>query len=86
MKKKNVFLLIFLIAAAVVLGGLVSSLTKDVSWLNWLTYGQTIGIDTANPFVLNLVIVKLSFGFEFTVNVLQILLVGGALLIYRRIR
>lgn len=83
MKAKNTLILVFLVLAAVVLSALVSELTAGVSWLKWLTYGDTIGFELQN---VDLAIVDFSFSFHMQANVLQVILIGAALLLYKKIR
>ena len=54
-----------------------------MSWLKWLTYGDAIGFDLTK---LDLAIVDFSFSFHMQANVLQVILVGAALLLYKKIR
>ena len=83
MKTKNTLILIFLVLAALVLSALITTLTGEVSWLKWLTWGDSIGFDIGR---LDLAIIDLSFSFHRQVNVLQVLLIGGALLLYKKVR
>ena len=73
MKAKNTLILLFLILAAVVLSTLVAELTKNVGFLQWLTYGDSIGFTLDN---VNLAVVNFSFDFHIRANVLQILLIS----------
>ena len=82
-KTGSALLLLFFLLAAVVLSALVSHFTEGISWLEWLTWGDSLGFDTVN---LDLVIVQLSFAFKMQVNVLQILLIGAGLLCYKKVR
>ena len=77
MKAKNSLILIFLVLAALVIAALVGQLTA------WLTWGESVGFDTVN---LNLIIVQISFAFKMQVNVLQVILVSAALLLYKKVR
>ena len=77
----NVFILIFLVVAAIVVSALVSTLTANVEWLKWLTWGESIGIDTVT---LDLAIINLSFSFRMQINALQILCIGIALFIHNK--
>lgn len=86
-KSKNVLLLLFLILAALVLGGIVAELTSPIPALKWLTYGASVGFNAGNPGpLINLEVLKLSFGFEMKFSALQIILITAALLIYRKVR
>lgn len=83
MKTKNTLILIFLLLAALVLSTLIGTLTAGVDFLKWLTWSDSIGFDTVH---LDLSIIDLSFSFQMQVNVLQVLLIGGALLLYKKVR
>ena len=82
-KTKNTLLLIFLVLAAVVLAALIGQLTSGVEYLKWLTWGESVGFDAVN---LDLAVIQLSFSLHMKVNVLQVLLITGALLLYRKVR
>ena len=83
MKAKNSLILLFLVLAAVVLSALISQLTQQIDWLKWLTWGDSLGFNLQN---VNLAIVNFSFQFEMTANVLQVILIAAALLLYKKIR
>lgn len=83
MKTRNTLILVFLILAAVVLSALISELTAGVSWLKWLTYGDAVGFNLQN---VDLAIVDFSMSFHMQANVLQVILIGVALLLYKKIR
>ena len=81
MKLKNTLILVFLVLAALVISALISRLTMDISWLEWLTWGDSIGFEGVT---IDLIIINFSFSFMMQVNVLQIILLFGALLLYRK--
>lgn len=83
MKAKNTLILVFLLLAAVVLSALIGTLTEGVEFLRWLTWGDSVGFDTVN---LDLAIINVSFSFTMQVNVLQVVLIGAALLLYKKVR
>jgi len=83
LKAKNTLILIFLLLAAVVLSALIGTLTEGVEFLRWLTWGDSVGFDTVN---LDLAIINVSFSFKMQVNVLQVVLIGAALLLYKKVR
>ncbi len=83
MKAKNTLILVFLLLAAVVLSALIGTLTEGVEFLRWLTWGDSVGFDTVN---LDLAIINVSFSFKMQVNVLQVVLIGAALLLYKKVR
>lgn len=83
MKAKNTLLLIFFVLAALVLAALVAELTSGISWLKWLTWGESVGFDGVH---LDLAIIDFSVSFHMQVNVLQVVFIVVALLIYRKVR
>ena len=82
-KTKNTLILVFLVLAAIVLSALVGTLTRNIDFLKWLTWGDSIGFDAVN---LNLSIIDLSFTFHMQVNVLQVAFIAAALLLYKKVR
>ena len=77
----GVVTLIFLLLAALVVSALVAKLTADVEWLKWLTWGESVGLDSVN---LDLSVINISFSFHMQVNALQILCIGLALYAKRK--
>ena len=83
MKTKNTLILIFLVLAALVLSALVGTLTQGIGFLKWLTWGDSIGFDLNN---VDLSIITFSLSFGMQVNVLQVIFIASALLLYKKIR
>ena len=81
--KKTVAFLVFLLAG-IVLGTILGRLCEGVSFLSWLSYSMSVGLDTASPLVLALIVFKVAFGFSLTVNTAQIICIIAALLIYNK--
>lgn len=81
MKNKNFWVLLLLLLAGIVLGGFLGNLAEGVSWLSWLNFGQSFGLDT--PLVLNLGILVITFGMSIKITMASIIGVAVALLIYR---
>ena len=82
-KTKNTLILIFLVLAAIILSALIGTLTQDVGFLKWLTWGESVGFDAVN---LDLSIIDISFSFHMQGNVLQVLFIAAALLLYKKVR
>lgn len=78
---KNNWALFLLLLAGIVLGGFIGELTKGVSGLGWLNYGQSFGF--AEPIVLNLGILVITFGLSIKITIASIIGVLLAILIYR---
>lgn len=83
MRTKNSLVFIFLILSALVLSALIGTLTQNISYLKWLTWGDSLGFDTVN---LDLSIINLSLSFHMQVNVLQVVFIASSLLLYKKIR
>jgi len=70
--KRSLYCL-FLVCAGIVIGTLVAALTKDVAALSWLSYGLDFGL--TSPFVLDLAVMKLTFGLSLTLNISVVIFV-----------
>lgn len=85
---KNSWALFLLLLAGVVLGGFIGYLTKEVSFLTWLNFGQEFGIGGANGsgiVRLNLGVMIISFGLTIKITVASIIGVIVAIIIYRKL-
>lgn len=81
-REKNTLVLIIFILCGLVIGGLLGELGKSVSWLNWLSYGQSFGL--AQPITLDLGVVQLTLGLMFKINISGIIGTIIAIFIYRK--
>ncbi len=80
---KNNWALFLLLLAGIVLGGFIGNLTAGVPGLSWLNYGQSFGF--ANPIVLDLGILVITFGLSINITTASIIGVLIAIIIYRLI-
>jgi len=78
---KSKWVLLLVLLCGVVLGGFIGQLTKGVSYLSWLNYGQTFGI--IKPIVLDLGILMLTFGFSIKFTISSIIGLIIAIIVYR---
>lgn len=81
---KRTIAFLFFLLAGIVLGTVIARLCAEVSFLSWLAYSMSVGLDTASPLVLDLIVFKLAFGFSLTVNPAQILCIIIALIVYNK--
>ncbi len=81
-KEKNSFILIIFVLCGLVIGGLIGELTKGVSWLNWLAYGQSFGL--SNPVTLDLGVMQLTLGLMFKINIAGVIGIIVAIFLYRK--
>lgn len=84
MKKNLIF--VFYLLAGIIVGSLIGNLCAGVPFLSWLSYAASVGFAANSPACLDLIIVKLYFGFSMGVSVAQILCIGIAIFIYNRSR
>ena len=76
MKLKRNLLLIFFILAGIVLGGMLANLCANIPFLSWLAYSSSI--------VLDLSVIKLTFGFSMGISVAQIITIALAIFCYNK--
>ena len=81
-RDKSTWMAILFIFAGLVIGGLLGEVAAKVDWLNWLSYGQTFGID--NPFVLNMNVLTLTFASALHINIASIIGMAIAIFLYRK--
>ena len=83
-KDKSVWILILFILAGIVVGGLIGELAKNVSWLSWLGYSKGFGL--AEPVVLDISVMKITFGLSINISIAMIIGVIISLVIYKLCR
>ena len=81
MRNKNFWILLIMLLTGIVLGGFMGQLAEGVSWLSWLTFGQSCGLDS--PLVVNFGILVVTFGLTIKITMASIIGVAVALIIYR---
>ena len=81
-RDKNIWIALLFIFAGLVIGGLLGEVASQVSWLSWLAYGQTFGIET--PFVLYLNVLSLTFAFALHINIASIIGLAISIFLYRK--
>lgn len=84
MKKSFVFL--FYILAGIIVGSLLANLCAGVPFLSWLSYASSVGFAANNPACLDLIVIKIYFGFSMGVSVAQIICIGIAIFLFNRSR
>ena len=80
--KRFSWLSVFIILAiGVVFGGIITYLTRDIAALNWLNIGYEFGLK--QPLMLDLSVIKLTFGLTANINVAVIIGTVASALFYR---
>lgn len=82
-RDKNIWILIVFILSGLVIGGLLGELAAKVDFLWWLSYGQDFGF--SSPVVLDLNIIRLTFGLQLKINIASIIGMAIAIFIYRKV-
>lgn len=81
-RKTFVFMLFLLTGIA--LGTLLSELTSQFAFLNWLNIGQSVGIGFPEPLTLDLSVIKVAFGFSININIIKMISIIFCLWMYKR--
>ena len=83
MGRKNFWILLIMLLAGIVLGGFMGQLANGISWLSWLNFGQSFGLDS--PLVINFGILVITLGLTIKITMASIIGIAIALFIYRMI-
>jgi hypothetical protein len=78
---KKTFAFIFFMLAAILLGAFVSHVCGNVSFLSWLAWGKTFGV---NDFTFDLNVLSLSVSLTVNFTVAQLITIPIALIIYAK--
>ena len=81
MGRKNFWILLVMLLAGIVLGGFMGQLANGISWLSWLNFGQSFGLDS--PLVINFGILVITLGLTIKITMASIIGIAVALIIYR---
>ena len=82
-KEKNIWILLIFVLSGLVVGGLLGELASRVNWLWWLSYSQSFGLE--NPIVLDLSVLKITFGLMFKISISSIIGMVLAIFIYKKV-
>lgn len=80
MRYKNFWILLIMLLAGIVLGGFMGQLAEGISWLSWLNYGQSFGLNS--PLVIDFGILVITFGLSIQITMASIIGLALALIIY----
>ncbi len=78
----NIWVLLLLMLAGVVLGGFIGDALGGISALKWLNYGSSFGL--SSPLVLDLGVLTLQFGLSIRFTIAGIIGIVLAFFIYRK--
>ena len=83
MGRKNFWILLIMLLAGIVLGGFMGQLANGISWLRWMNFGQSFGLDS--PLVINFGILVITLGLTIKITMASIIGIAIAIIIYRMI-
>ena len=83
MGRNNFWILLIMLLAGIVLGGFMGQLANGISWLSWLNFGQSFGLDS--PLVINFGILVITLGLTIKITMASIIGIAIAIIIYRMI-
>ncbi len=86
MKEKINIWGILIVVLGGIIGGFISEITKHISFLNWLSYGGTFGIATNAPMVIDLGILKLTFGLTINITIAVVIGLIIAVIIWKKLK
>ncbi len=84
-RDNNVWVLILLLLSGIVLGGLIGEMASNIPALSFLDYGKSFGFGAQAPLILDLSVMKITFGVSFHLTVSVILGILLSILVYKRI-
>lgn len=84
-KNGKTWVLLLLLLCGVVIGGFIGFLTKDISWLSWLDYGESFVIGNGAGTLLDLGIMTLTLCVSIKISIASILGVVIAFFVYKRL-
>lgn len=71
MHYRNFWILLIMLLAGIVLGGFMGQMAEGISWLGWLNFGQSFGLDS--PLVINFGILVITFGLTIKITMASII-------------
>lgn len=79
---KNTFSFIFFVLAGIVLGAFIAYICDGKSYVDWLSWGQSIGFD---PITIDLNILTFTIGMRLSVTVAQIFCIAIMLIVHTKL-
>ena len=85
MKFKNRLVFTMFLLMGLLLGSVLTEIAQKVSFLNFLTWGKSIGIGVPNPITIDLSVFSFSFGFSLQMNLALLFCIIGSLIFYSKV-
>ena len=82
MKKTLIFVLFLM--AGLIMGAVLTQVAQQVSFLNWLCWGDSVGFGYPEAVTLDLSVIRLNLGMYVELNVARLICLAAALGAYLR--
>lgn len=76
---KRALLMLLYLFGGILIGTLLTEVAKKISWLSWLCWGESIGI---NQLSVDLSVIQFEFGIHISMNVALLLCIILAVVLY----
>lgn len=80
---QNIWILLLLLLAGIILGGFLGNALEKIPFLSWLNYGSSFGL--SSPLVLELGVLRLQLGLTIRFTIAGMLGMIFAFFIYRKL-
>lgn len=80
---KNNFVFILTVISGLIIGCFIGDIVKDIKYLEWLSYGKTIGL--TSPISINLEIISIQFSFSIKFTLAGIIGMIISILLYKKL-
>ena len=82
---KKTIAFIFFLLAGIVLGAFISHICDGVKYLDWLSWGQQIGLPSDDkPATLDIIVLKVTIGFTLKVTIAQIFTIITSIILFNK--
>lgn len=82
--KKTIAFTFFLLAG-IILGAFISHICDGVKYLDWLSWGQSVGLPSDNkPATLDIIVLKVTIGFTLKVTIAQIFTIIASIIFFNK--
>ncbi len=80
---KSNIIFVLTVISGLIIGCFIGDIVKDIKYLNWLSYGKTIGL--TSPLSINLEIISIQFSFTINFTLSGIIGMIISILIYKKL-
>ena len=82
---KKTIAFVFFLLAGIILGAFLSHICDGVKYLDWLSWGQQVGLPSnSKPAMVDLIVLKITFGFALKVTIAQIFTIITSIILFNK--